>query len=144
MSGEFEINIGLRQRSTLNPLLFIPGVTDKQKDWYERRTPETIVCRRPGSGSSGGANHQEHLIEWKDTFRRLGLIVSLEKTEVMFVGHKRKALEIHLDGKKRKQRDSFVYMDGAICGDGQSDTEIHQRITAWENGWRNVKRSDGR
>ena len=55
--------------------------------------------------ANGEANVQEQLIEWKDIFSRLGLSVSLEKTEVMWVGHRRKELKIHLDGKKLKQRD---------------------------------------
>ena len=34
------------------------------------------------------------------------------------------------------QRDSFVYLGGAICGDGNSDTEIRIRIRAVTNAWR--------
>ena len=82
---------------------------------------------------------QEQLIEWKDMFNRHGLRVSLEKTEVMWVGPRRKELDIHLDGKKLKRRDSFVYLGGAICGDGNSDTEISPRITAVANAWRKVE-----
>ena len=51
----------------------------------------------------------------------------------------KKELEIHLDGKKLKQRDSFVYLGGAICGVGKSDTEIHRRIAAGANAWRKVE-----
>ena len=47
------------------------------------------------------------------------------------MGRRRKDLKICMDGKKLKQRDSFVYLDGVICGDGNSDTEIRRRITAW-------------
>ena len=91
--------------------------TDKQKDWYEKHTPD------------GETDMQEQLIDWNNMFRRHGPRVSLEKTEVMWVGQSRKQLEIHMDGKKLKQRDTFVYLGGAICGDGNSDTEIHRRIT---------------
>ena len=61
-------------------------------------------------------------------FSRYGLRVSLEKTEVMWVGQRKKELHLHPDGKKLKQRESFVYVGGAICGDGNSDTEISRRI----------------
>ena len=62
-------------------------------------------------------------------FRRRELRVSLEKTEVMWVGPRRKEPEIHLDGKKLKQRDSFVYLAEAICGDDNSDTDIRKKLT---------------
>ena len=48
-------------------------------------------------------------------------------------------LEIHLDGKTRKQRDSFVYLGGAICGDGNPGTDVRRRITAGPNAWRKVE-----
>ena len=40
----------------------------------------------------GEANLQEQLIEWKDIFSRYGLRVRLVKTEVMWVGFRRKEL----------------------------------------------------
>ena len=40
--------------------------------------------------ADGEAALQEQLIEWKDIFSRHGLRVRLEKTEVMWVGHRRK------------------------------------------------------
>ena len=55
------------------------------------------------------------------------------------MGQRKEQLEIHVDGKKLKQRDSFVYLDGAMCGDGNSDTNIRVRITAGENAWRKVE-----
>ena len=36
--------------------------------------------------------------------------MSLEKTEVMLVGHQREELNIRLDGKEIKQVDGFVYL----------------------------------
>ena len=41
-----------------------------------------------------------------------------------------KDLDIKLDGKKLKQRDSFVYLGGTVCGDGDTETEIRRRIQA--------------
>ena len=68
--------------------------------------------------------------------QRHGLRVSLGKTEVMWVGQRRKELEILLDGEKLKQTDSFVYLGGAIFEDGKSDPEIRRRITAGAKAWR--------
>ena len=48
-------------------------------------------------------------------------------------------LEIHFDGKTLKQRDSLVYLGGAIYGDGNSGTDVRRRITAGANAWREVE-----
>ena len=49
-----------------------------------------------------------------------------------------KNLDIRLDGKKLKQRDNFVYVGGAVCGDGGTETEIGRRIQAGASAWRKV------
>ena len=49
------------------------------------------------------------------------------------MGQRRKELGIHLDGKKLKQRDSFVYLGGPICRDGNSETAIRRRMRAGAN-----------
>ena len=40
---------------------------------------------------------------------------SLEKMEVLWVRQQKKDLDVRLDGKKLNQRDSFVYLGGAVC-----------------------------
>ena len=35
-------------------------------------------------------------------------------------GHQREELDIELEGKKLTQGDSFVYLGGAVCGDGKT------------------------
>ena len=54
---------------------------------------------------------QEVLEEWKGVFEKHGLRMSLEKTEVMWVGQQREELNIRLDGKEIKQVDGFVYLE---------------------------------
>ena len=56
--------------------------------------------------------------EWKGVFEKHGLRMSLEKTEVMWVGHQREELNIRLDGKEIKQVDGFVYLGGMVTGMG--------------------------
>ena len=60
---------------------------------------------------------------------REAVIIALKLLSLYFHGHvvtwlrpRRKDLEIHRDGKKLKQRDSFIYLGGALCGDSNSDT----------------------
>ena len=83
--------------------------------------------------ADGEANVQERLIEWKDIFSRHGLRVSLENIEVMLVGPRQKEQYIIRDGKKLKQKDSFVYLGRAICGVGSSP--ISKRKNLWDVAW---------
>ena len=84
------------------------------------------------------ADLQEQLVDWKEILGKHTLRVSLEKTEVLWVGQQKKDLDIRLDGKKLNQRDSFVYLGGAVCGDGSTEMEIHSECVE-ESG-----RGDGR
>ena len=56
--------------------------------------------------------------QWNGLFTKHGLKLNLEKTEVLHIAHQREELNIELEGKKLTQRDSFVYLGGAVCGDG--------------------------
>ena len=82
---------------------------------------------------------QEVLEEWKGVFKKHGLRMSLEKTEVMWVGHQREELNIRLDGKEIKQVDGFVYLGGMVTEDGLSAAEVRRRTQAGANAWRKVE-----
>ena len=65
--------------------------------------------------------------------------MSLEKTEVMWVGHQREELNIRLDGKEIKQVDGFVYVGGMVTEDGHSAAEVRRRTQAEKHvAWRGV------
>ena len=64
---------------------------------------------------------QELLEEWNGLFTRHGLEINVEKTEVLHIGLQREELDIELEGKKLTQGDSFVYLGGAVCGDGKTE-----------------------
>ena len=49
----------------------------------------------------------------------------------MWMGQRRKELDVHLDGKRHKHT-QFCIIGGAVCGDDNSDTEMFKRITASE------------
>ena len=72
-------------------------------------------------------------------FTRHGLKLNLEKTEVLHIGHQREELDIELEGKKLAQRDSFVYLGGAVCRDGKTEREVRRRVQAGANAWRAVE-----
>ena len=64
--------------------------------------------------------------------------MSLEKTEVIWIGHQREELNIRLDGKEIKQ-DGFVYLGGMVTEDGHSEAEVRRRTQAGANVWRKVE-----
>ena len=70
---------------------------------------------------------QETLEEWNGLFTRHGLKSSLERTEVLHIVHQREELDIEPEGKKLTQVDSFVYLGGALGGDGETGREVRRR-----------------
>ena len=91
------------------------------------------------------AEHREELQgaleEWNDMFKKHGLKMNLDKTEVMWVRIEREELNIRLEGKDIKRVNNFVYLGGNISENGRVEVEVRRRIQAGENAsWRNVKR----
>ena len=62
------------------------------------------------------AEHREELQgaleEWNDMFKKHGLNMNLDKTEVMWVGKQREELNIRLEKKDINQVKNFVYFGG--------------------------------
>ena len=56
--------------------------------------------------------------------------MSLEKTEVMWVGYQREEFNIRLAGKEIKQVDGFVYLGGMVTEDGHSEVKFRRRVQA--------------
>ena len=84
--------------------------------------------------ANGKQELREILEEWKGLFTRHGL-----KTELLHTGDQREDLDIELEGKKLTQRDSFVYLGGAVCGDGKTEREVRRRVQVGANAWRAVE-----
>ena len=89
--------------------------------------------------TNGKQELQETMEEWNGLFIKHGLKLNLEKTEVLHIGHQREELDIELDGKILNQRDSVVYLGGAVCGDGKTEREVRRRVQAGANAWRAVE-----
>ena len=138
-SGEFEVTIGLRQSSVLRPLLFIAVL-----DLVSRKTVVTDAMKKLlyaydlALMANGKQKLQEILDEWNGLFTRHGLKPNLGKTEVLHIGYQREELDIELEEKKLIQRDSFVYLGVAVCGDGMTEIEVRRRVQAGANAWRAV------
>ena len=58
---------------------------------------------------------QKTLQEWSNTFRKHGLRINLEKTEVMWIGEQEIDLHVDVDGKTIKQVNSFIYLGSTVC-----------------------------
>ena len=95
VSGESKVNVAMTQGSALSPLLFIAIVElISRKICTKDIHRKLLFADDLAVLADEEANLQEQLIEWKYMFSRHGLRVSLEKMEVMWVGHRRKELEI--------------------------------------------------
>ena len=140
MSNEFQVNIGLRQGSALSPLLFILVM-----ELISRKISTTDALRKIMYADDLVivAEHREELQgaleEWNDMFKKHGLKMNLDKTEVMWVGKHREELNIRLEGIGIKQVKNFVYLGGNISENGRVEVEVRRRIQAGANAWRNVE-----
>ena len=69
------------------------------------------------------AEHREELQgaleEWNDMFKKHGLNMNLDKTEVMWVGKPREELSSRLEWKDIKQVKNVVYIGGNISENGR-------------------------
>ena len=139
-SEEFEVKIGLRQSSVLSPLLFI-AVLDliSSKTVVKDDMKKLLYGDDLALVANGKQELQETMEEWNGLFTKHGLKLNLEKTEVLHIGHQREELDIELEGNKLTQRDSFVYLGGAVCGDGKTEREVRRRVQAGANAWRSVE-----
>ena len=110
-SEEFEGKIGLRDSSVLSPLLFIAVLELISRNTVMKDAMKKLLYADDLALVANSKHKlQETLEEWTGLFTRHGLKLNLDKTEVLYVGHQRKVLDIELKGKKLTQGDSFVYL----------------------------------
>ena len=139
-SEEFEVNIGLRQGSVLSPLLFI-AVLDliSTKTVVKDAMNKLLYADDLALVANDKQELQDTMEEWNGLFTKHGLKLNLENTEVLHIGTQMEELDIELEGKKLTQRDSFVYIGGAVCGYGNTEREVRRRVQAGANEWISVE-----
>ena len=113
-------NIGLIQGSALTPLLFILVM-----ELISRNISTTDALRKIVHAddlvivAENWEELQDGLDEWNDMFKKRGLKINHDKTEVMWVREtEREVLKISLEGKDIKQVKNFVYLAGNIMRTG--------------------------
>ena len=122
-SEEFEVKIGLRQGSVLSPLLFITVLyIISRKTMMKDATKKLLYADDLALVVNDKQELQETLEEWNRMYTRHGMKINLEKTEVLHISHQREELYIELEVKTLTQEGSFVYLCGAVCGDGDRGT----------------------
>ena len=86
-SEQFGVGVGLIQVSALSPLVFIMVMNLISGKVYEQEELKKILY---ADDLPVVADHKENLQktlqEWSNTFRKHGLRMNLEKTEVMWIG----------------------------------------------------------
>ena len=123
----------------LSRLLFIVVLyLISRKTVVEDAMKELLYADNLALVANGKPELQETLEEWNGLFTRHGLKLNLEKTEVLHT-RQRDELDIELEGKKLTQRDSFVYVGGAVCGDGKTERDVRRRVQTGANAWRAVE-----
>ena len=139
-SEQFVVGLGLRQGSALSPLLFImvmnliSGKVSEQEELKKMLYADDLAVV-----ADNKEDLQKTLQELSNTFRKHGLRMNLEKTEVMWIGEQDVDLHVVVDGNTIKQVNSFVYFGGTVCDDGGSSKEIHRTEQAGAAAWRRVE-----
>ena len=124
ISEEFRVDVGLRQGSALSLLLLFAVVEVVNRKASTRDILRKLLYADDlAVVADSEADFQERLVDWKEHGQR----ISLEKTEVLWVEQQKKDFDIKLDRKKLNQRDSFVYLGGAVYGDGSTETAARRR-----------------
>ena len=124
----------------LSPLLFIAVL-----DLISRKTVVKDAMKKLlyADDLALVANSKQELLEtleeWNGLCTRHGLKINVEKTEVLHIGLQSEELNIELEGKKLTQGDSFVYLGGAVCGDGKTEREVRRRVQAGAIAWKAVE-----
>ena len=132
---EYRRNSG--QGSTPSPLLFIVvvEVINRKASTITRDTlRQLIYADNLALVADSEAGLQERLVEWKTRTESKS-----REAWRCFGSGSNKYLDIRLDGKKLNQRDRFVYLAGAVCGDGSTETDTRRRIQAGASAWRKVQ-----
>ena len=131
---------GLRQGSLFSPLLFI-AVLDliSRKTVVNDATKKLLYADDLALVTNGKQELQETMEEWNGVFYQTR--AETGPREDGSAAHRPpEGRAGHRAGKTdTESTDSFVYLGGAVCGDGKTEREVRRRVQAGANAWRAVE-----
>jgi hypothetical protein len=136
---EFEIRVGVHQRSCLSPLLFIivmDAISEnirRDVPWDMLYTDDLIVV------DDSAQNGQASFTGWQMTMERKGLKINASKTETMVCSRTDEDLVI-VDGQGNtlRQVETFKYLGSIMNAKGGCEQDVKNGIKAAWQKWREL------
>ena len=66
---------------------------------------------------------------------KMGMKISIQKTECQFLGEGNKKFRLEVEGQELEQTENFVYMGGNISTQEGSDKDVERRIGLAKGTW---------
>ncbi|KAK3548709.1 hypothetical protein QTP70_017261, partial [Hemibagrus guttatus] len=135
---EFNVEVGLHQRSALSPFLFaivmdqLSEEVRQESPWTMMFVDDIVIC------SESREQVEENLERWKFALERRGMKVSRSKTEYMCVNEREGSGTVRLQGEEVKKVQEFKYLGSTVQSNGECGKEVKKRVQAGWNGWRKV------
>ncbi|KAK3539955.1 hypothetical protein QTP70_019596 [Hemibagrus guttatus] len=137
---EFNVEVGLHQRSALSPFLFAI-VMDQLSEQVRQESPWTMMFADDIVICSESREHvEENLERWRFALERRGMKVSRSKTEYMCVNEREGSGTVRLQGEEVKKVQEFKYLGSTVQSNGECGKEYnflffkHGNISLQPNG----------
>ncbi|KAK3535012.1 hypothetical protein QTP70_001970 [Hemibagrus guttatus] len=135
---EFNVEVGLHQRSALSPFLFAI-VMDQLSEEVRQESPLTMMFADDILICSESREQVEVNLEmWRFALERRGMKVSRSKTEYMCVNEREGSGTVRLQHEEVKKVQEFKYLGSTVQSNGECGKEVKKRVQAGWNGWRKV------
>ncbi|KAK3511494.1 hypothetical protein QTP70_009010 [Hemibagrus guttatus] len=133
---EFNVEVGLHQRSALSPFLFamdqLSEEVRQESPWTMMFADDIVIC------SESREQVEENLERWRFALERRGMKISRSKTEYMCVNEREGSGTVRLQGEEVKKVQEFKYLGSTVQSNGECGKEVKKRVQAGWNGWRKV------
>ncbi|XP_046967557.1 uncharacterized protein LOC124535393 [Vanessa cardui] len=137
-TDRFNVAVGLHQRSTLSPYLFLLIMDALMADIHENAPWCMLFADDIVLVGEDGPQIQSRLEDWQQKLQNIGLKISRAKTEYMFYdfGDFSGPEAIALDGAALPVCSDFRYIGSLIQGYGEIDRTVKHRINTGWTKWR--------
>ncbi|KAK3531499.1 hypothetical protein QTP70_023281 [Hemibagrus guttatus] len=121
---EFNVEVGLHQRSALSPFLFaivmdqLSEEVRQESPWTMMFADDIVIC------SESREQVEENLERWRFALERRGMKVSHSKTEYMCVNEREGSGTVRLQGEEVKKVQEFKYLGSTVQSNGEYEKEV--------------------